>query len=270
MPEVTPSTQGDVDIAAVAVLFADRTRARILSALGDGRSLPATVLASEAGVSAQAASGQLARLVEAGLLSVERTGRNRYYRLATGHVANVLEVLAQLAPMQPVTSLRQSTRANAVREARTCYDHLAGRLGIQITQALIDTGALASTDGIPDNRRRAGDLVSTQMSEHPYVLGPAAVEVFGRLGVEADALADDRSRRPLLRFCMDWSEQCHHLAGRLGALLCTAFLEAGWITRTPVHRAIRLTDEGRHELHARLGLAGVVTAAEGTHANLYK
>lgn len=99
MPKVTPSTQGDVDIAAVASLFADRTRARVLGALSDGRSLPATVLASEAGVSAQAASRQLARLVEAGLLEVERTGRNRYYRVATSHVMAVLEALAPLAPM---------------------------------------------------------------------------------------------------------------------------------------------------------------------------
>jgi DNA-binding transcriptional ArsR family regulator len=255
MLEAMPWPQGDADIAAAAALFADRTRARVMVALSDGRSLPATMLASEAGVSAQAASSQLARLVEAGLLEVEHTGRNRYYRLATGHVPAVLEALAQLAPRQPVSSLRQATRANAVREARTCYDHLAGRLGVQVTRALIDTGALATTDGIPDNRRRGSDLVSTQMPRHPYVLGPAAVEVFGRLGVPAEALADSRPRRPLLRFCMDWSEQCHHLAGRLGALLCTAFLDAEWITRTPVHRAVRLTEEGRHQLRARLGLA---------------
>jgi DNA-binding transcriptional ArsR family regulator len=255
MARVTPSTPGVVDIAAVASLFADRTRARILAALSDGRAMPATVLASEAGVSAQATSTQLARLVEAGLLEVERTGRNRYYRLATDHVIAVLEALAPLAPMQPVRSLRESTRANAVREARTCYDHLAGRLGVEITQALISTGALATTDGIPDNRRRASDQISTRMPGHPYEVGPAAVEVFGCLGVPAEALADTRPRRPLLRFCMDWSEQCHHLAGRLGALLCTALLDAEWIARAPVHRAIRLTDQGRHELHTRLGLA---------------
>jgi DNA-binding transcriptional ArsR family regulator len=246
--------QGEVDVAAVAMLFADRTRARILSALSDRRSLPATVLASEAGVSPQAASSQLARLVEAGLLEVERTGRNRYYRLATGRVSAVLEVLAELAPMQPVTSLREFTRANALREARTCYDHLAGRLGVQVTQALIDTGALTTTDGIPDNRRRATDRVSTQMPEHPYALGAAAVDVFGNLGIPAEALTDSDSRRPLLRFCMDWSEQRHHLAGRLGALLCSSFLESEWITRTPVHRAIRLTDEGTKALRAHLGL----------------
>lgn len=154
------------------------------------------MLASEAGVSARAASSQLARLVEAGLLEVERTGRNRYYRVATDHVMAVLEALAPLAPMHPVKSLRQATRANAVREARTCYDHLAGRLGVQVTQALISAGALATTDGIPDNRRRASDRISTQMPEHPYELGPAAVEVFGDLGIPAGALPDSSPALP--------------------------------------------------------------------------
>lgn len=251
----TPSAAaGDIDIAAVAALFADRTRARILGALSDGRSLPATVLASEAGVSAQAASSQLARLVDAGLLDVERTGRNRYYRITSGHVPAVFEVLAQLAPLQPIKSLRDSTRANAVREARTCYDHLAGRLGVRVTQALIDCDALATTDGIPDNRRRVDDRVSTQMPTHPYVLGPAAPEIFTTIGIPGESLTDSHARRPLLRFCMDWSEQRHHLSGRLGALVCTAFLDAGWITRAPVHRAIRLTEEGKLQLRARLGL----------------
>ena len=245
---------GDIDIAAAAALFADRTRVKVLAALSDRRSLPATVLAAEAGVSAQAASGQLARLVEAGLLEVERTGRNRYYRLASDHVAAVFEALAQLAPTQPIRSLREATRANAVREGRTCYDHLAGRLGVGITRSLIDARALATVDGVPDNRRRPNDKVSTQMPEHPYVLGPTARETFGSLGIAADELTSVRGRRPLLRFCMDWSEQCHHLAGHLGAMVCTSLLEAGWITRTPVRRAVKLTDAGTRELHDRLGL----------------
>jgi len=138
---------GDVDIAAVATLFADRTRARVLIALSDGRALPASVLASEAGVTAQAASAQLSRLQAAGLLAVEQSGRHRYYRLATSQVTIILEALAQLAPAQPVRSLRQSTRAAALRSARACYDHLAGKLGVQLTQALIDRQALTPTDG---------------------------------------------------------------------------------------------------------------------------
>lgn len=142
------------------------------------------------------------------------------------------------------------------RAARTCYDHLAGRLGVQITQALIDAGGLAAGDGIADTRRRPGDRLSSQLPEHPYALGPDATHVFPSLGVPAERLTenDRSSRRPLLRFCLDWSEQRHHLAGRLGAHLLTAFVEAGWITRTRGQRAVRITDTGRHGLHARLGL----------------
>jgi DNA-binding transcriptional ArsR family regulator len=251
----TTSPGGDLDIAAVAGLFADPTRARVLMALSDGRALAASVLAAEAAVSPQAASAQLARLTDAGLITVERSGRHRYYRLATGQVAAVLEALAQLAPMQPVRSLRHATRAAQLRAARICYDHLAGRLGVQVTQALIDTGVLTAADGITDTRRRAGDQFSSQLPAHPYALGPNATQILASLGLPVGQLTRSRSsRRPLLRFCLDWSEQRHHLAGRLGAHLLTEFIGAGWITRTQGQRAVRLTDTGRRELHARLGL----------------
>jgi DNA-binding transcriptional ArsR family regulator len=252
---ITLRAGGDLDIAAVAGLFADPTRARVLMALSDGRALPASVLAAEAGVTPQAASTQLARLLAAGLLTVERSGRHRYYRLATGQVASVLEAMAHLAPMQPVRSLRQSTRAAALRSARTCYDHIAGRLGVEITQALIDTGALVAADGISDTRRRPGDQLSSQLPDHPYALSSVATEVFAGLGIPADQLTDGHhSRRPLLRFCVDWSEQRHHLAGRLGALVLAAVVDAGWVTRTPGQRALRLTSAGQQALHSRLGL----------------
>lgn len=246
---------GDVDVASAAALFAEPTRARILMALCDGRSLPATVLAAEADVTAQAASAQLARLRAAGLLAVEQSGRHRYYRLASAEVGAVLEALAQLGPVRPIRSLRDSTRAAALRSARTCYDHLAGRLGVQVTAALVDHGALTTTDGIPDTRRRGGDRLSSQLHDHPYVLGSAALRVFTSLGVPAARLtADGSSRRPLLRFCLDWSEQRHHLAGRLGADLLAAFTVAGWIVRPERQRAVRLTPEGEQALSARLGL----------------
>ncbi len=249
------ATGGDADVASVAALFAEPTRARMLMALGDGRSLPATVLAAEAGVTPQAASAQLARLRAAGLLAVEQSGRHRYYRLASAHVGTVLEALAQLAPIQPVRSLRDSTRAAALRRARTCYDHLAGGLGVQITQALVDHDALTPVDGIPDIRRRRGDRLSSQLPDHPYILGTAAVPVLSSLGVAAERLTDGRaSRRPLLRFCLDWTEQRHHLAGRLGADLLAAFWTAGWITGAPSRRVIRVTPAGSQALKARLGL----------------
>lgn len=250
----TTAGGGEADIASAAALFADPTRARVLMALGDGRALPASVLAAEAGVTPQAASAQLARLQDAGLLAVERSGRHRYYRLANSQVIAVLEALAPLAAAQPIRSLRQATRAAALRSARTCYDHLAGRLGVQLTQSLIDLEVLVPADGIPGTRRRPGDRLSSQLPSHPYVLG-AAAGVLASLHVPADRIADDGpSRRPLLRFCLDWSEQRHHLGGRLGADLLTAFTEAGWITGTAQHRAVRLTPAGESALRSRLGL----------------
>jgi DNA-binding transcriptional ArsR family regulator len=251
----TDGPGGDADIAGAAALFADPTRARVLIALSDGRALPASVLAAEAGVTPQAASAQLARLQDAGLLAVERSGRHRYYRLAAPQVGAVLEALAPLAAVRPVRSLRQSTRAAALRAARTCYDHLAGRLGVRLTQALIDREVLTPADGIRDTRRRPGDRLSSQLPSHPYVLGPGAVPVLASLGVPAERVGGGTpSRRPVLRFCLDWSEQRHHLAGRLGADLLTAFTDAGWITRAADHRAVRLTHAGQSELRSRLGL----------------
>jgi DNA-binding transcriptional ArsR family regulator len=259
-PSVTPSPiptsspSGNADVSSAAVLFADPTRARILSALGDGRSLAAGVLAAEAGISAQAASTQLSRLREAGFIEVEQSGRHRFYRLASPQIARALEALAVLAHPQPVRSLREGNRAAALRAARTCYDHLAGRLGVDLTQALLDRKALTATDGIASTARRAGDRLSSRLADHPYQLGPEAVEVFGALGVPERELSR-ADRRPLLQFCLDWSEQRHHLAGRLGSAVLTAVTDAGWIERRPHQRAVRLTEAGATGLGEALGLA---------------
>jgi len=239
---------GDVDVAAVAKLFADGTRAAILGALADGRALAASVLADEAGVSPPAASAQLARLTEAGLIDVEVSGRHRYYRLASDQVATVIEALSALAPRRPVRSLREGTRAAALRRARTCYDHLAGRFGVAVTQALLDRQVLVARDGITDTRRRTHDPLSSQLHEHPYELGPEAEPVLTDLGVDLDAVLGDGSSRPLLRFCLDWSEQRHHLAGRLGSAVLDAFLEQRWVERRPGHRAVTVTAAGEAAL----------------------
>jgi len=241
-------TDGDVDIASAAALFADPTRARILVALSDGRALPASVLAAEAGVSPQAASTQLARLRSAGLITVEPSGRHRYHRLASEHVAEILEGLARIAPTQPVRSLRQGTRAARIRNARSCYDHLAGRLGVRLMRALLTADALVADDGIADTRRRPDDRLAQPLKEHPYRLGDGAPGVFADLGVDLDGLPDRPTTRPLLRICMDWSEQEHHLAGGLGAALLTSLLTAGWVLRVPGERALLLTSNGRDAL----------------------
>ncbi len=139
--------RGDADIATVGALVSDRTRGRILLALGDGRALPASVLADEAGVATSTASAHLSKLLDGGLLAVEQHGRHRYFRIAGPDVGELLEALARVAPAAPVRSLRQGTRAQAVRFARTCYDHLAGVLGTRLMAALIERELL-------DRRRR--------------------------------------------------------------------------------------------------------------------
>ncbi|GLY69418.1 ArsR/SmtB family transcription factor [Amycolatopsis taiwanensis] len=244
---------GDVDIARTAALFADPARVRVLAALADGRSLPASVLASEAGLSAQGTSAHLAKLREAGLIVAERSGRHRFYRLTGAHVGEVLETLARFSPVQPVTSLKAGTRLAALRFARTCYDHLAGRLGVAVMAALLDQGALAATDGIPTTQRREHDRLSAPLASHPYVLGPRAQEIFGGLGIDLDEVG--RRRRPLLKFCLDWSEQRHHLAGALGAEVAEALHRRGWFERRkPGQRALRLTDRGVQALRDDLGV----------------
>src|SRR4051794_35614763 len=139
---------GDADLAALGSVLGERAGARMLLALGDGRALPAGVLAAEARVAASTASGHLGRLVDAGLLVVVPQGRHRYYRLAGPQVAELIEALARVAPAAPIRSLRDGTHAHAIRTARTCYDHLAGRLGVAVMRALIADGAIAGGDGL--------------------------------------------------------------------------------------------------------------------------
>src|SRR3954468_21313665 len=143
----SPRISSDADLAALGSVLGGRARARMLLALGDGRALPAGVLASEAGGAASTASQHLGRVVDAGAVAVLPQGRRRYYRLAGPQVAELIETLARVAPTAPVRSLREGTRAHAIRTARTCYDHLAGRLGVAVMQALIAEGAIAGGDG---------------------------------------------------------------------------------------------------------------------------
>jgi DNA-binding transcriptional ArsR family regulator len=231
---------GDTDIAAVGALVADRARGRILLALLDGRALPASRLAAEAGVTPATASSHLGKLTEGGFLTVEARGRHRYYRLAGPPVARLIEALQTLAPAQPVTSLRQGTRAKALRDARTCYDHLAGRLGVGLMSALIARGHLVGGDGSygpADPRVGYGHDVD-------YVVTAGGDAFLADFGISVPP------RRRLVRYCVDWSEQRHHLAGALGRGLLDRVTELGWIRRSETSRAVRLTDAGRAGLRA--------------------
>lgn len=249
------SRYGDVDISAAAALMADPARASMLMALNDGRSLPATRLADEAGVSAQSASNHLRKLVEGGLLQVTVSGRHRYYALASDAVGVALEGLAGIGRPRVITSLREGTRANALRTARTCYDHLAGKLGVLTAQALLDHGAVLRADGHTDTTRRPGDPLTAGTGDATlYRLGPAADEVLPAVGVDSTTLIAAKSTRPLIRACVDWTEQRHHFAGQLGAALTTAWLDAGWISRGSHNRAITISNRGIRELKATLGV----------------
>ena len=240
---------GDADIAALGAALADRSRTRMLLALGDGRALPASVLAAEAGVAASTASGHLARLVDARLLAVRPQGRHRYYELAGPDVAELVESLARVAPAAPVRSLREHTQAHALRAARTCYDHIAGRLGVAIMQALIADGAV--TGGTGRHEPGGRDRLSAPGRELDYRLTVAGERRLGRLGVELGPGGPDGVP---LRYCVDWTEQAHHLSGAVGKALATRLLELRWLRRADRTRALHVTPAGRRGLAAELGI----------------
>jgi DNA-binding transcriptional ArsR family regulator len=244
--------KGDADIAAVAGLIGDRTRARVLLALGDGRALAASVLAQEAGVSASTISGHLGKLLDAGLLSVESHGRHRYYRLAGPRVAQLLESLAQLAPARPVTSLREGTRGRALRTGRYCYDHLAGELGVGIMRALLDRGLLTGGDGRFHGAEAIRDRLSAPGHDVDYRLSRDGEVWMEQFGTDLGALR--ARRRPLIRYCTDWTEQSHHLSGALGAAMAEQMVRRGWIERARRGRGVLLTGSGRRGLRQHLDL----------------
>ena len=218
-------------------------RAAVLVALADGRALAASTLAAEAGVAPSTLSGHMGRLVEGGLVRVEPSGRNRYYRLTGPQVAEAVEALARLAPTHPVRSLRAGTHAEAIRRARTCYDHLAGRLGVALFDALVAEAVLvaeADPDAGPDPVLGAGRARRYQLTE-------SGGDRLKRLGVTFDGTG----RRPLIRYCLDWSEQRPHLGGALGACLLRRFVDLGWVVRAE-RRVVRITGPGLAALASEL------------------
>ncbi len=243
---------GDADIAKVGTLLADPTRARILMALGDGRALPATVLAGEAGVASSTASAHLGKLLDGGLLRVEQHGRHRYFRLSGPAVGELLETIARVSPPAPVRSLRQGTKAQAVRFARTCYDHLAGVLGTELMASMLDQELLVGGDGVFDPSRAHEDRLAAPGFDLDYHLTPLGVDRLVEFGIDFDALP---RRRPLIRYCVDWSEQRHHLAGALGAALADRMLELGWVRRARQSRAVHVSEEGQRGLSDVFGVS---------------
>jgi DNA-binding transcriptional ArsR family regulator len=214
----------DPNFAHIAALIGEPARAAMLAAVLGGRAMAASELAHCAGVSPQTASAHLAQLVEGGLLNVTTSGRHRYYRLASPQVAQVLETLSAIAPSAQVRSLRQSDRAQSIRFARTCYDHLAGVVGVALTERMLERGQIVQV-------------------EQTYRIGEEGIDWLGRHGLDPEHVL--HSRRPQARACLDWSERRDHLAGAFGALMAGWFLDQGWIERVAGSRAVRLTGAGR-------------------------
>jgi DNA-binding transcriptional ArsR family regulator len=224
-------------LARTAGLVGEPARSAMLLALMDGRALTAHELATAAHVTPATASRHLALLVEGGLLRVDKQGRHRYHRLASAEVARVLESLMQLAAQaQPAPRIATGPRDPALRLARTCYDHLAGRIAVAIADRLVDAGAVRIEDDTATVTARAG-----------AALAP--------LGLDVDVLAGaGAGTRPACRPCLDWGERRLHLAGRLGTLLCTHSLERGWLLRQPRSRALAVTPTGAVALRDWLGV----------------
>ncbi|MGW3034655.1 ArsR/SmtB family transcription factor [Streptomyces sp. NPDC001178] len=221
-------------LARLAGLIADETRATCLLALLDGRAWTASELARHAGVAASTLSEHLGKLVEGGLLAEERQGRHRYVRLADAGVAQLVEDLAaQVGPGDAVRprGLRESSAGSAMARGRTCYDHLAGRLGIAVTDALSLRGLLRQDTG--------------------FALTDAGVRWFDTIGLPLDR----RGRRSLARACLDWTERRPHLAGVAGAAFCRHVMDAGWCVRIGSERAVKVTPSGLQALHELLGIS---------------
>ncbi|MFD0412202.1 ArsR/SmtB family transcription factor [Kitasatospora sp. NPDC127116] len=230
-------------LAAFAALLADPTRAAICTALLDGRAWTAGELARLARVAPSTASEHLSRLIAGGLLAEERQGRHRYVRLATPAVATLIEDLTVFAesgtspgtgPATAPRNLTEATRLSAEARARTCYDHLAGRLGVAVSDALFARGLVTEEGGLAVTGH-GQDWLAAQAIELP----PRA----GR-----------RGGRPVVRGCLDWTERRTHLGGALGAALCRAALDRAWVERIGSGRALRVTPDGGRALRELLGV----------------
>ena len=224
--------------AEVAMLAGDLARAAMLHALMDGRALTASELARVGSVTPQTASEHLGRLVAGGLVCVEKQGRHRYHRLASATVAQMVEQIMQVASTLEVSrpAIVTGPRDAQLRAARTCYDHLAGRLGVALADALVAGGHL---DLAPD----AGMITST------------GIALFDRMGIPIRALIGSNGKRAriLCRPCIDWSERRAHLAGAVGAALCARSLSEGWVRRIEGTRGVSVTPKGAEVFREVLG-----------------
>jgi DNA-binding transcriptional ArsR family regulator len=222
-------------IAEIAALAGDPARANILSALLDGRAMTASELAFAAHVTPQTASAHLAKLTEAGLISATPSGRHRYFRLSSPKVAGMLETIGAVAIDSRPRFRPLSPLAAQLRDARVCYDHLAGRLGVAIAEAMVRRGYIVLED-------EGGHLTD------------AGMRFVAEMGVD---LFDPKTqrRRHLCRACLDWTERRPHIGGAIGAALAERWLALGWVARAKDSRAVTLTPAGERGFRDSLGMS---------------
>jgi DNA-binding transcriptional ArsR family regulator len=217
------------DISIIASLIGNPASANMLMALISGPALTATELANEAGITLATASGHLAKLEKAGLIGLERQGRHHYFRLAGPEVVAALEALLPLAARAGHLRTRTGPRDPELRQARSCYDHLAGGLAVRMYQSFLARRLLT---------RRGNDIEVTEEGR----------DAFARKGIDLAALA--HARRPLCRTCLDWSERQHHLSGALGAAIFDHILDRGWAARRAHSRIVRFAPGGEQKIAA--------------------
>lgn len=222
------------DIARVASLIGDPARANILTALMSGKALTASELAGEAGVTLPTASAHLSKLADGGLIEMRKSGRHKYVTLASDEVAQVLEALMGLAAGTGHLRARPGPRDPEMRQARVCYNHLAGDMGTRMFDSLLARGFL----------RAEGEALVLSRAGEDFIRG---------LGLDLEA--GPKSRAPLCRECLDWSERRSHLAGRLGRALLTHMETEGWARRVEGTRIVRFSRQGRAAFEVQFGAA---------------
>lgn len=222
----------DLNIAEVATMIGDPVRAKILWALLDGRAYTATELALVADTSPQNASIHLSKLVHSEFLVVAKQGRHRYYFFAGDHIAYAVEALANLVPPNRIKNYSENSKSG-VNYCRTCYDHLAGRIGVLINEALIRRHLITAT-------------------KNSYEISQQGMNWFSVIGIDVQRLRE--KKRVFAKPCLDWSERRYHLAGALGAALLDSMLTLDWIRKVKNSRAIVISSKGQKELSQKLGI----------------
>jgi DNA-binding transcriptional ArsR family regulator len=219
---------------SVTSLLCEPSRAKILWNLLDGRAYTASELALSSDLSPSSVSNHLSKLLKGGIVKVDAQGRHRYFSFANAEVAYVVESLANFAEDKPSTKVSKEIIKSGVKYCRTCYDHLAGYVGVKLTDTMIEKGFIKSSKNTYDVTEKGWKWFSTlNISEQNFV----------------------KSRRPLTRQCLDWSERRPHLAGQLGAVFLEEMLKNNWFKKVEFSRELIITSKGRKSIYDTLGIS---------------